>query len=358
MFYQHSRCKDCFFQTIAKKKRNGGVRLCLLTTVMLIFSSVSQVLTASDGARADQTRELMEAHNFSTNGALSSEKIQQIKRRYKENMIIDNAAKDYSPGLDSKFQAGVPRGVVTKYRWGSSLIYPGSERDYWVYVPAQYEPSKAAALMVFLDGKLFLEGEYVQAIPVLDNLIHKGEIPTMIAIFVSPGEYPGMPVPVDIAYQPRQLEYDTQSDRFARLLIEEIIPAAIGDKYTISDDPEMRAIVGASSGGMAAWTVAWERPESFRKVLSFIGSFVDIHGGHSAAFNIRKSPPKPIRFFLQSGSNDYNLRFGDWPLANKTMASALAFSGYDYRFVFGNGYHDLKHGNAILPDAMRWLWRQ
>ena len=280
-----------------------------------------------------------------------------VNLRYNQNMIIDNATKDYEIGPDSKTKSGVPQGVVTQHHWKKSTIYPGSERDYWVYVPEQYDPSQPAALMVFLDGGVYVEGEYVQTVPVLNNLIHDGEIPVMIALFVNPGNYPSEPVPSNIAYQPRQLEYDTQSDRFVRLLLEEIIPE-ISNYYNITNDPSFRAICGSSSGGMAAWTAAWERPDAFGKVMSFIGSFVDIHGGHSAAFKIRKAPPKKIRVFLQSGSNDFNREFGDWPLANQTMASALAFANYDYRFVYGNGRHDLKHANAILPDAMRWLWRK
>jgi len=113
-----------------------------------------------------------------------------------------------------------------------------------------------------------------------------------------------------------------------------------------------------SSGAMAAWTATWQRPDAFGNVISFIGSYTDIRGGHKVPFNVRKSPAKPIRIFLQSGSNDFQLEFGDWPLANKTMASALAYAGYDYRFVFGDGGHDHKHANAILPDVFRWIWRK
>ena len=276
--------------------------------------------------------------------------------RYQKNTIIDNAETEYQPGPSSKVQPGVPQGVVTQCRWDNSNIYPGSERNYWVYVPAQYDPSVPAALMVFQDGGGFLNDDLIVTTPVLDNLIHSGEIPVMIVIFIDPGEHLGEPVPVNIAHQTRQIEYDTQSDRYVRLLLEEIIPA-VKEKYTLTDDPNQRAIAGMSSGAMAAWTAAWERPDEFRKVLSFVGSFTDVHGGHNTPSKVRKEPPKPIRVFLQSGSNDLNVEYGDWALANKTMASALAFANYDYRFVFGNGHHDWKHANAILPDALRWLWR-
>ena len=281
-----------------------------------------------------------------------------VKHRYQENMIIDNAEGEYKLGPDSRVQPGVPQGTVNQYRWDNSVIYPGSERDFWIYVPAQYDPGVPAALMVFQDGgMIFLDEQRMHTTTVLDNLIHRGDIPVIIAVFVNPGEHPGEPVPSQIAYQTRQLEYDTQSDRYARLLLEEILPT-VKEKYNITDNPDQCAIAGVSSGAMAAWTVAWERSDCFQKVLSFVGSFADIHGGHNAASKVRKEPKKPIRIFLQGGSNDHNLVFGDWELANKTMASALAFSNYDYRFVFGNGGHDWKHGNALLPDALRWLWRE
>ena len=112
-----------------------------------------------------------------------------------------------------------------------------------------------------------------------------------------------------------------------------------------------------SSGGICAWTVAWERPDQFGKVLSHIGSFTNIRGGHVYPALIRKTEPKPIRVFLQDGANDLNNRHGSWPLANLQMAQSLGFAGYDHRFVFGDGAHNGKHGGAILPDSLRWLWR-
>lgn len=281
----------------------------------------------------------------------------QAKQRYESNMFIDNAEGEYQSGPESGFQVGVPRGSVTQHSWNDSVIYPGTERDYWVYVPAQYDLAVPAALMVFQDGGCFLNDEIISTVPVLDNLIHKGDIPVMIGIFVNPGHYPGKPIPDYIPDQPRQIEYDTQSDRYVSCLLDEIIPRVM-QQYAITDAPDLHAICGFSSGGMAAWTAAWERPDAFRKVISFIGSFNDIHGGHNSPYLVRKTPPKPIRVFLQSGSNDHNLEFGDWALANQTMASALAFAGYDYKFVYGNGGHDLKHANAIFPDVLRWIWRE
>jgi enterochelin esterase family protein len=154
----------------------------------------------------------------------------------------------------------------------------------------------------------------------------------------------------------RSVEYDTLSDAYARFLLEEILPA-VGREHALTDDPERRAICGMSSGGICAWTVAWERPDAFRKVLSHIGSFTNIRGGHVYPAIIRKSPKKPLRVFLQDGSGDLDNEHGNWPLANQEMAAALAFKGYDARFEYGTGGHSGAHGGAILPDSLRWLWR-
>ena len=271
--------------------------------------------------------------------------------------MIDDPDSDYVLGKDSQAQPGVPKGRITKYRWEDSRIYPGTVRDYWVYVPAQYDPATPACLMVFQDGEGFLQADGVYRVPIVaDNLIYRGELPITICIFINPGSYPGQPVPDYLPDRPRQIEYDTLSDRYARFLLEEIIPE-VRKNYNITDDPNLWAIGGASSGAICAWTVAWERPDSFRKVLSIVGSFADIRGGHNYPSLIRKTPRKPIRIFLQSGENDLDWEFGNWPLANQEMAAALKFTGYNYKFVFGTGTHSGKHGGAILPDALRWLWR-
>ncbi|NQU09394.1 esterase family protein [bacterium] len=264
----------------------------------------------------------------------------------------------YVLGPDSQLQPGVPRGRVTQHRWETSRTFPGTVRDYWVYVPAQYDPAQPAGLMVFQDGGAFVAAAGTYRVPVVfDNLIHKGEIPLCIGLFVNPGSCPGQPVPEYLPDQPRQIEYDTLSDRYARFLLEEIIPELRKD-YVLADDPDRWAIGGASSGAICAWTVAWERPGRFRKVLSIVGSFADIRGGHNYPSLIRKTkPPKPVRIFLQSGANDLDWEFGHWPLANQEMAAALKWAGYDHRFVFGTGTHSGKHGGAILPEALRWLWR-
>lgn len=263
----------------------------------------------------------------------------------------------YELGPDSCPQPGAPAGAIIPHRLEASRVFPGTVRDCWVYVPAQYRAAEPAALMVFQDGESFLHPEGHFRVPVvLDNLIHRGELPVIVGLFVNPGAIPGQPLPDYLPEQPRQIEYDTLSDRYATFLLEEVIPAACRD-YALDDDPDRRSICGISSGGICAWTVAWERPDAFRKVLSFVGSFADIRGGHNYPSLIRKTPPKPIRVYLQAGANDLDWEFGHWPLANQEMAAALRFAGYDYHLEYGTGAHTGRHGGAILPDALCWLWR-
>jgi enterochelin esterase-like enzyme len=265
------------------------------------------------------------------------------------------AADDYKLGPDSMEQEGVPRGVVSQYKWESPKAYPGTVRDYWTYVPAQYDGKTPACVMVFQDGGSYVNVKGDIRVPtVFDNLIHKGEMPVTIGIFISPGTYPGKDG--QKARSNRSVEYDTLGDQYARLLIDEILPE-IGKKYKLSDNPDHRAICGISSGGICSWTVAWERPDAFRKVVSHVGSFTNIRGGHNCEALIRKTKPKPIRVFLQDGSGDLNNEHGNWPLANQTMAASLQFMKYDYQFVYGDGGHNMKQGGAIFPDTLRWLWR-
>jgi enterochelin esterase family protein len=261
------------------------------------------------------------------------------------------AVDDYKLGPDSQFKADVPHGRVEKFRIEESKTFPGTVRDGWVYVPAQYDASKPAALMVFQDGGGYQGTNGSWRVPlVFDNLIAAKEMPVCVAIFLNPGTREGQ--------SNRSFEYDSLGDAYARFLVNEAIPF-VTNKYSlaITTDPEMRATCGSSSGGICAFTIAWERPDQFRKVLSTIGSFTNIRGGHNYPALIRKTERKPLRVFLQDGSNDLNNLHGNWPLANQEMASALAFSGYDYKFVLGDGSHNSRHGGSILPDALRWLWR-
>jgi enterochelin esterase-like enzyme len=268
---------------------------------------------------------------------------------------------DYTLGPDSQPKPGVPQGQVTEYVWDSSEVFPETKRRYYVYVPKQYDGSTPAALMVFQDGHAYVnpEGQF-RATVVMDNLIAEGAMPITIGVFVDPGHLGSGSLPDKPGWQPtprnRSREYDTLSADYSKFLLDEILPE-VEKNVKLSTNPELRAICGISSGGICAWTVAWERPDSFRKVLSHVGSFVNIRGGHNCEALIRKTEKKPIRVFLQDGENDLDNEHGNWPLANQQMAKSLAFKGYDYQFVMGTGEHSGQHGGAILPESLRWLWR-
>jgi enterochelin esterase family protein len=258
----------------------------------------------------------------------------------------------YEMHPDSREQPGVPKGTLKQMPAWDSRIFSGTTRDWWVYVPAQYKPDTPAAVMVFQDGA----GGKDFVPTVFDNLIAKHDMPVTVGIFIQPGVFKD-------GRANRSFEYDTLSDQYARFLLEEILPE-VEKTVKLRHDAASRAISGASSGGICAFTVAWERPNEFSKVLSWIGSFTDIasgatlrEGGHNYAALIRKTPKKPIRVFLQDGANDLDNVHGNWPLANLSMAKSLAFAAYDYRFEFGQGFHSNRHGRAILPDSLRWLWR-
>jgi enterochelin esterase-like enzyme len=258
----------------------------------------------------------------------------------------------YTTPPEGKKQPGVPEGKLTQMPKWTSKIFEGTTRDWWVYVPAQYKAETPACVMIFQDGQN--AKNYTPVI--FDNLIAKGEMPVTIGIFLAPGtRADGKPN--------RSFEYDTLSDQYARFLLEEILPE-VGKTYKLRQDAASRAIAGLSSGGICAFTAAWERPNEFSKVLSWIGSFTNIasgpskrEGGHNYPALIRKTPKKPIRVFLQDGANDLDNAHGNWPLANQQMAKALAFAGYDFKFVWGDGFHSGRHGIAIMPDSLRWLWR-
>lgn len=266
------------------------------------------------------------------------------------------AGQEYTLGPDSQPHDGVPKGTVTRHTWNTSKIFPGTTRDYWVYVPAQYDGSKPACVMVFQDGAGFQGERGAWRAPiVLDNLIHQNAIPVTIAIFIDPGVLPAASDQQQARYN-RSYEYDGLGPRYARFLIEEILPE-VAKGYKLSSDPNDRAIAGSSSGGIAAFTAAWERPDAFRRVMSFVGSYTNLRGGDMYAAMVRKMEPKPLRVFLQDGTNDQNIYSGSWYQANQELAKSLEYAGYDSTFVVGTEAHNSKHGAAILPEAMRWLWR-
>ncbi|MBI1788428.1 MAG: SMP-30/gluconolactonase/LRE family protein [Acidobacteria bacterium] len=265
------------------------------------------------------------------------------------------SAEEYTLGPDSRRQPNVPKGVVTQHTW-TSKIFPGTVRDYWIYVPSQYQPGKPACVMIFQDGGGYVTETGAWRVPIVfDNLTHKGQMPVTIGIFINPGVLPALSGDQQSRYN-RSFEYDALGDRYARFLIEEILPE-VARRYNLSADPNDRAIAGSSSGGIAAFTAAWSRPDVFRRVLSFIGSYTNLRGGHIYPSLIRKTEPKPLRVYLQDGKNDQNIYSGSWYIANQDMAAALEYSGYDSTFVVGTEGHNSKHGGAILPDALRWLWR-
>jgi enterochelin esterase family protein len=265
------------------------------------------------------------------------------------------AGEDYRLGPESQAQPGVPRGKVAKHTW-KSKVFDGTVRDYWVYVPAQYDGSRPACVMVFQDGAAYVNEKGDLRVPtVFDNLIHKREMPVTVGLFINPGTFPGNG-PVRQPRSNRSFEYDTLSDQYTRFLEREMLPE-VGKTVRLRDEAAARAIGGISSGGICAFTVAWQRPDLFSKVLSHVGSFTNIRGGDVYPGLIRRTPRKPIRVFLQDGSADLDNVYGNWPLANQQMALALKFAKYDYRFVYGDGGHNAKHGGAILPESLRWLWR-
>jgi enterochelin esterase-like enzyme len=259
----------------------------------------------------------------------------------------------YETHPDARERVGVPKGSLKQMPSWRSNIFQGTTRDWWVYVPAQYTAANPAAVMVFQDGA----GARQYVTPVFDNLIAKGDIPVMIGVFIEPGG-------IKAARDNRSFEYDTLSDQYARFLLEEILPEV--EKTTrLRRDAAGRGIAGQSSGAIAAFTVAWERPNEFSKVLSGIGSFTNIaagkslrEGGHNYAALVRRVPPKPIRIFLQDGANDLDNASGSWWLANQTLARSFAYAGYDHKFEQGLGFHNNNHMRAVLPDALRWLWRE
>lgn len=265
----------------------------------------------------------------------------------------------YKHGPDSQRDPSVPVGKVTQHSWLNSNVFPGTKRRYSVYVPAQYDGETPAALMVFQDGHAFegTKGDFRVPI-VFDNLIAQGDMPITIAVMIDPGHKGDLPTKRGWRPTPanRSFEYDSVSDDYAKFLLTEILPE-VQKTYRITSNPELRAICGNSSGGICAFSVAWYQPDHFRKVVSHIGSFVNIRGGHDYQAQIRKTDNKPIRIFLQDGDADLDNVHGNWPLANQQMAKSLAFKNYDFKFVYGNEGHSGKHGGVIFPDTLRWVWR-
>jgi len=264
----------------------------------------------------------------------------------------------WTPHPDAVVRDGVPQGRVEELPPWESQIFPGTTRKLSLYVPAQYRPETPAALMIFQDGERFRDVGGRWRVPVVfDNLIASGEMPPTIAVFIDPGHDKALELKNNRASN-RSFEYDSPGDRYVRFLLEEILPE-VRKKYVISDDPNLLAIGGSSSGAICAFTAAWERPDAFRRVYSSVGSFTNLRGGSVYPSLVRKTEPRPIRVYMADTSGDIDNQFGSWPWANQQMAAALQYMGYDVKFDWAEGYaHNSDFGGARFPDAMRWLWRK
>ncbi|MGV3663760.1 MAG: alpha/beta hydrolase [Prosthecobacter sp.] len=262
---------------------------------------------------------------------------------------------DYT--ADSSPKKDVPQGRLEKFQWGTSKVFPNTVRDVTVYLPAGHQPGEETCLMVWQDGSRHVDPNgSMRASVVFDNLIHQKEMPRTVGVFIDPGRRPNQ-TPGEKAAN-RGFEYDSLGDAYSRLLLEEILPEVEKRHHTkFRAEPEAWAIAGGSSGGICSFTVAWERPDKFRKVLSWVGSFVDLKGGHVYPSLVRITERKPIRIYLLDGENDIDNKFGNWPIANKQMAAALKYMNYDFRIDWTECFHGSKGMAPNLPEALRWLWR-
>lgn len=282
-------------------------------------------------------------------------------------------------GADSYAQPGVPRGKLSEKILHTSRIYDGMQSEYWIYVPAQYEPAVAAPLMVWQDGASYIkrDSDGIRVLDAIDNLIYQKKIPAMIGVFISPGDISGAPNGKTYEFvkafsdstgrtlkdSMRSVEYDTVSDRYARFLRDEVL-AEVESKYNIRRDAYSRAVTGLSSGGICAFNVAWQQPDQFSRVLSWIGSFTSIQwqpgvmdGGNVYPNKVRKEPKRNLRVWLQDGSEDLENQHGSWPLQNIQLANSLKLRDYDFHLSFGRGTHNPAHGSAEFPEELAWLWR-
>ena len=270
---------------------------------------------------------------------------------------IDQTDVVYDHGPDSVVRDGVPAGQTVELRIDDSAVYPGTSRTVWVHVPAAYDPAEPASLMVFNDGWWYLDPEGdVRGGIVLDNLIHAGEIPVTIGVFVDPGVFPEREGPD--GRKNRNVEYDAFDERYVTFLLDEVIPL-VTERHAVSDDPDRWGICGGSSGGNGAFTAAWLRPDRFRRVVAFLSSFVQMAGGNPYPALLPDVPRKPLRIFLQAGHRDlgWNEPESNWLAENLRTAAALAEHQADVIAGLGDGGHSANHGGVLLPDALRWVWR-
>ena len=272
-------------------------------------------------------------------------------------VLSQTAATKYPVDPASVEHSGVPKGEVLKFSFDQSAVFPGTWREYWVYIPAQYDPASPACVYINQDGIQW------NAPVVFDNLINSHEMPVTIGVFVRPGIIPAADKEKALDRVNRSFEYDGLGDAYARFILKELLPevekqkASNGRAIHLSKNGNDRAIGGSSSGAVCAFTAAWEYPHEFSRVFSAIGTYTGLRGADRYPILIRKYEPKPIRIFLQDGSNDLNIYGGDWFKANESMERALEFSGYEVNHVWGEGGHNGEQGTAVFPAAMRWLWK-
>ncbi|MEO5681530.1 MAG: SMP-30/gluconolactonase/LRE family protein [Chitinophagaceae bacterium] len=276
---------------------------------------------------------------------------------FQTNLLAQAPAEKYAVDSASVEHTGVPKGEVLKFTFNQSAIFPGTTRDYWVYIPAQYKPGKPACVYINQDGIQW------KAPTVFDNLIFKNEMPVTIGVFISPGKVMADKGSAGLDRFNRSFEYDGLGNAYAKFILQEILPEVEKQKTSdgriiqLSKSGNDRAIGGSSSGAVCAFTAAWEYPDQFSRVFSAIGTYVNLRGADRYPSLIRKYEPKPIRIFLQDGANDLNIYAGDWWKANESMERALVFAGYEINHAWGEGGHNGSQGTAIFPDVMRWLWK-
>lgn len=250
----------------------------------------------------------------------------------------------------------IKKGEIIHRHFNKSTVYPDTKREYWIYIPADYDSEKPPCLYVAMDGISY------NAPDILDSLISTGNIPPMIGVFVTAGTF--FDENGEVLRFNRSNEYDKLNDTFSRFLTTDLLPD-VKKQFTserkpivFSENPNDRMISGNSSGAICAFTVSWQRPDLFNKVYSGVGTFVPFKGGNEYPALIRKTEPKPIRIFIQDGSADtWNPLFGSWFEYNILMESALNFAGYEVQHEWGNGGHDGIHATKIFPNVMKWLWK-
>ena len=272
-------------------------------------------------------------------------------------LFAQTSVENYPVDPASVEHAGVPKGEIIKAVFDNSKIFPGTWREYSIYVPAQYDPAKPACVWVNQDGIQF------KAPTVFDNLINNKEMPVTIGVFVTPGQVRAADEKTALNRYNRSFEYDGLGDAYARFILEEILPdvekhkTKDGRAIHLSTNANDHGIGGSSSGAIAAFNAAWERPDAFSRVFSSIGTYTGLRGADRIPSLIRKYEAKPIRVFLQDGSNDLNIYAGDWFKANEMMERSLKFAGYEVQAVYGEGGHNGKMATAVFPQAMRYLWK-